>query len=80
MTLDSSGQQKVMQWLQVNHIRTDCPACGQQANWQPGPVISPVIYNPGAPTLRGAAPLVPVACSNCTYVMWFAATPIGLVP
>jgi predicted nucleic-acid-binding Zn-ribbon protein len=48
--------------------------CGS-TQWETGEIVSGVNVSGHGEVV----PMVQVICSNCEYVMFFAATPIGLV-
>ena len=79
MQISPSQQQELFHWLRAKGVREDCPACGAES-WMAGDIIAPPTAPGGGETAVGGPsfPLVQIVCKNCSYVMQFAGTPIGL--
>jgi predicted nucleic-acid-binding Zn-ribbon protein len=74
MPLNHEQAHRLEQWLNSRGISFNCPMCGS-TQWETGEIVSGVNVSGHGDVL----PMVQVICSNCGYVMFFAATPIGLV-
>ncbi len=78
MPLNESQKQKLRGWLRSRGIRPACASCGVE-EWGAGEIISaPVLDREGAPVEEMHVPMVQLVCTNCGYVMMYAAVPIGL--
>jgi hypothetical protein len=79
MPINETQQEKLFEWLSEKGVRDTCPACGCEAR-RVGDIIAPPPMPHGGGTVVGGPsfPLVQVICENCSFVMHFASTPIGL--
>ncbi len=79
MPLTPEQIHKVAAWLDSKSSRSSCPVCGNQ-RWEVGDIVASVNFSKGGVVLGGRiVPTVQVICSNCYFVMNFAAVPLGLV-
>ena len=74
MPLNREQAHRLEQWLNSRGIRFNCPICGS-TQWETGEIVTAANMSGHGDFL----PMVQVICSNCGYVMFFAATPIGLI-
>jgi predicted nucleic-acid-binding Zn-ribbon protein len=74
MPLNHERAHRLQQWLSSRGIGFNCPMCGS-TQWETGEIVSGANVSGQGNVL----PIVQVICSNCGYVMFFAAMPIGLV-
>ena len=74
MPLNHEQAHRLEQWLNSRGIRFNCPICGS-TQWETGEIVTAANMSGQGDEL----PMVQVICSNCGYVMFFAATPIGLI-
>jgi predicted nucleic-acid-binding Zn-ribbon protein len=79
MPISLTQQQELSHWLRGKGVREDCPACGAKSRTV-GDIIAPPSASGGGGTAAAGPsfPLVQIVCKNCSYVMHFAGTPIGL--
>lgn len=78
MPLNESQKQKLRSWLRSKGVRPTCTSCGAQ-DWGAGEIISAAILdNEGNKVQDLHVPMVQLVCTNCSYVMVYAALPIGL--
>jgi predicted nucleic-acid-binding Zn-ribbon protein len=75
MPLNHEQAHRLERWLNSRGISFNCPMCGS-TQWETGEIVSGVNVSGHGDVV---VPMVQVICSNCGYVMLFAATPIGLV-
>jgi ribosomal protein S27AE len=79
MALDPADLQKVQGWLEAKFKNKFCPWCGTNA-WIVGDVCTMLPLKGMAVQLAGSTiPTVPIACTNCGYVMLLSAVIMGLV-
>jgi hypothetical protein len=89
MALSPAAQQIVADWLKQKAPKLTCPACNghkfegadlvvavRVKDYSPGPVH----VHLGTGQHVRVAPLVPVVCLDCGYVLLFSATVIGVAP
>lgn len=78
MPLDEAQKQKVRGWLRSRNIRPVCASCGAR-DWGAGEVVSsPVLDREGEVIEELHVPMVQLVCANCSFVMLYAAVPMGL--
>lgn len=78
MPLDEAQKQKLRGWMRTRGIRPSCASCGAE-EWGAGEIVSaPVLDREGTPVEEMHVPMVQLVCTNCGYVMMYAAVPIGL--
>ncbi len=78
MPLDETQKQKLRGWMRSRGIHPACPSCGGK-EWGAGEIVSAPVLDPeGAPVEEMHVPMVQLVCTNCSYVMSYAAAPIGL--
>jgi hypothetical protein len=79
MPMSPLQQEELFQWLRDKGVREDCPACSAKS-WTVGDIVAPLSALSGGGTALGGTsfPLVQIVCKNCSYVMHFAGTPIGI--
>lgn len=78
MGLDESQKQKLRDWLQSKSARPRCASCDRN-EWGAGEIISaPVLDDEGNVVGDSHVPMVQLICTNCCYVMLYAAVPMGL--
>jgi hypothetical protein len=79
MPIDKSQQEELFAQLRANGVREDCPACGSLLR-RVGDIVAPPATPDGGGTVLGGPsfPLVQLICEQCSYVMHFAATPLGI--
>ena len=73
MALSHEQVHKLEQWWDSSEEDRKCPICGN-GQWEAGEIISGSDVSGEGNVL----PMVQVICQNCSYVMMFAAMPIGL--
>ncbi len=73
MPLTHEQVHKLEQWWDSAGVERKCPMCGH-GQWEAGEIISGSDVSGQGSVL----PMVQVICQNCSYVMMFAAMPIGL--
>ena len=73
MPLTHEQVHKLKQWWDSTGVERRCPMCGH-GQWEAGEIISGNDVSGQGSVL----PMVQVICQNCSYVMMFAAMPIGL--
>ena len=73
MPLSDEQVNKLEQWWNSVGVDRTCPMCGN-GQWDAGEIISGSDVSGEGNVL----PMVQVICQNCSYVMMFAAMPIGL--
>jgi predicted nucleic-acid-binding Zn-ribbon protein len=73
MPLNDEQVNKLEQWWDSAGVDRTCPMCGN-GQWDTGEIISGSDVSGEGNVL----PMVQVICQNCSYVMMFAAMPIGL--
>jgi predicted nucleic-acid-binding Zn-ribbon protein len=74
MPFNHERAHRLQQWLNSRGVDLNCPVCGS-TQWETGEIVSGANVSGQGNVL----PMVQVICSNCGYVMVFAAMPIGLV-
>ncbi len=80
MPLNESQKQKLRSWLKSKGAHPTCTSCGAQ-DWGAGEVVSaPILDGEGNKVEDLHVPMVQLVCTNCSYVMMYAAVPIGLHP
>ena len=80
MPLNESQKQKLRSWLKSKGGRPTCASCGAQ-DWGAGEVVSaPILDGEGNKVEDLHVPMVHLLITNCSYVMMYAAVPIGLHP
>ncbi len=78
MPLSESQKQKLRNWMKSKSIRPTCASCGA-SDWGAGEIVSaPVLGSNGTPANDSHVPMVQLVCVNCSYVMVYAAVPMGL--
>jgi hypothetical protein len=78
MGLDESQKQKFRDWLQSKSARPTCASCDRN-EWGAGEIISaPILDDEGNVVGNSHVPMVQLICTNCCYVMLYAAVPMGL--
>jgi hypothetical protein len=78
MGLDESQKQKFRDWLQSKSARPKCASCARN-EWGAGEIIStPILDDEGNVVGDSHVPMVQLICTNCCYVMLYAAVPMGL--
>ncbi len=78
MPLSASQKQKLRDWMKSKGIRPNCASCGE-SDWGAGEMVSsPVLTPNGTPAAESHVPMVQIICINCSYVMVYAAVPMGL--
>jgi hypothetical protein len=78
MPLSKEQEQKANAWLQQKNLKARCPACSA-AQWAFGEIVMSPSYTPGGIAVGGpGVPELQIVCTNCAYVMHFAAIPMGL--
>ena len=73
MPLTHEQVNKLEQWWDSTGVERKCAMCGH-GQWEAGEIISGTDVSGQGSVL----PMVQVICQNCSYVMMFAAMPIGL--
>jgi predicted nucleic-acid-binding Zn-ribbon protein len=74
MTLTHEQTHKLQEWMESRGVNRNCSMCGC-GQWATGEVVSGNdVTNQGH-----VLPMAQLICRNCGYVMFFAATPIGLI-
>ena len=73
MPLSHEQVHKLEQWWDSTGVARKCPMCGH-VQWEAGEIVSGTDVSGQGSVL----PMVQVICQNCSYVMMFAAMPIGL--
>jgi hypothetical protein len=73
MPLSHEQVHKPEQWWDSTGVERKCPMCGH-GQWEAGEIISGTDVSGQGSVL----PMVQVICQYCSYVMIFAAMPIGL--
>ena len=78
MPLSASQKQKLRDWMKSKGVRPTCASCGER-DWGAGEMVSsPVLTLDGVQAAESHVPMVQIICINCSYVMVYAAVPIGL--
>ena len=78
MPLSDDQNEQLHNWVNAKGIEPHCSACGSN-NWAPGEVISAPVFQGKDTAISGpSVPMVQLVCSDCAYVMLFAAVPMGL--
>jgi hypothetical protein len=78
MPLDETQKQKLRGWIRSRGIRLVCASCRAE-EWGAGEIVSaPVLDREGTLIEEMHVPMVQLVCINCSYVMMYAAAPIGL--
>jgi len=78
LPLSGSQKQKLRAWMNSKGVRPTCTSCGE-SDWGAGEVISsPVLTPEGTQAAESHVPMVQLVCINCSYVMIYAAVPMGL--
>lgn len=74
MPLTQEQLKQLDYWMNQHRMNPACPACGSR-KWVPGEIIaSPLFSQSGGFTIGGPnVPMVQLACSECNYLMLFAA-------
>ena len=79
MPLNESQKQKLRSWLKSKGVHPTCISCGEE-DWGAGEVISaPILDGEGNKIHDLHVPMVQLVCTNCGYVIMYAAVPIGLL-
>jgi predicted nucleic-acid-binding Zn-ribbon protein len=73
MPLSHEQVHKLEQWWDSTGVDRKCPRCGH-GQWEAGEIISGTDISGEGNVL----PMVQVVCQNCSYVIMFAAMPIGI--
>ena len=78
MPLDEAQTEIVKKWLESKHASFICPVCSHNT-WSPGDLVVAPRFASGSTEIGGQViPMVQVICTNCSYIRFFAAVPIGL--
>lgn len=78
MPLSEPRKQKLRDWMKSKGIRPTCASCGQ-SDWGTGDIVSALVLGSnGTPAGNLHVPMVQLVCVNCSYMMVYAAMPIGL--
>ena len=78
MPLSTSQKQKLRDWMKSKGVKHTCASCGE-SDWGAGEIISsPVLAPDGVQAAESHVPMVQIICINCSYVMVYAAVPMGL--
>ena len=78
MPLNESQKQKLRSWLKDKGARPTCVSCGQD-EWGTGELVSTTVLNTEVLQIAEThVPVVQLVCTNCGYIMNYAAVPIGL--
>jgi predicted nucleic-acid-binding Zn-ribbon protein len=78
MPLNESQKLKLRDWLRSNDVNPTCVSCGG-TDWGAGEIVSaPILDAGGAHREDSHVPMVQLVCTNCSYLMLYAAVPIGL--
>lgn len=78
MPLNEPQKQKLRSWLNEKGVRPTCVSCGGR-EWGSGEVVSTtVLSSEGLQIAETHVPTVQIVCTNCGYMMSYAAVPIGL--
>jgi hypothetical protein len=79
MPLDPAHLQKFNEWVAQKKVTLTCPMCGG-TEFQVGEVVSAPGYQSSTGLAIGGAqvPTLPVICSGCCHVSFFAAVPMGI--
>lgn len=76
--LSEPQKQKLRDWLRSKGVHPVCASCGAR-DWGAGELVSvPILDHDGAHRSDSHVPMVQLVCTNCSYLMLYAAVPIGL--
>lgn len=78
MSLSELQKHKLRGWLKSKNVHPTCVSCGG-TDWGAGEIVSaPILDTDGAHLEDSHVPMVQLVCTNCSYLMLYAAVPIGL--
>ena len=78
MSLSESQKHKLRGWLSSKGVHPTCASCGG-TDWGAGEIVSaPILDTEGAHREDSHVPMVQLVCTNCSYLMLYAAVPMGL--
>lgn len=78
MPLSEVQKEKLRNWLSDKGANPKCVSCGAE-KWGAGEVVSvPILDQDGNQQDDSCVPMVQLVCTNCSYLMLYAAVPIGL--
>lgn len=78
MPLTETQKHKLRDWLRSKEVNPTCASCGAR-DWGAGEIVSaPILDAEGAHREDSHVPMVQLVCTNCGYLMLYAAVPIGL--
>lgn len=76
--LSEVQKEKLRNWLNDKDANPRCVSCGAE-EWGVGEIVSaPILDLDGDPQDDSHVPMVQLVCTNCSYLMLYAAVPIGL--
>ncbi len=76
--LNEGQKQKLRDWMKSKGVRPTCASCGEK-DWGAGEIISATVLSAeGIQISEAHVPMVQIVCTNCSYVMSYAAVPMGL--
>jgi hypothetical protein len=78
MPLSQEQQTTFDRWLGNKRIAPRCPACGHADSLVSGEIIAATLQTTSGELAGSTFPVVQRVCTNCAYLMMFAARPVGL--
>ena len=76
--LNESQKQKFREWLKSRDVNPTCASCGAE-DWGTGEIISALMLDAEENVVKNShVPMVQLVCRNCSYLMLYAAVPMGL--